>query len=235
MNHGVQRLPEHINFLCIEGVIGAGKTTFCHMIADKFTLRTVLEPVEENPFLAEFYRNRQSVAFQTQMWFLLTRFKQLSESFAQQDLFHYATVSDYMFAKDAIFANINLDDNELSLYNSVAGILGRKVPRPDFIIYLQASTDILLKRISRRGRPFEYAIDRKYIETLNEAYNHFFIHYSDSPVLIVNTDDMDFISDKSDFEEIVEQIFHTKWGRNYYAPLGSKGRSIIDDKKDKTK
>jgi deoxyadenosine/deoxycytidine kinase len=235
MNTNPKRLPEPINFLSVEGVIGVGKTSFCQLLAKKFNLRTLLEPIEENPFLVAFYKDRQSVAFQTQMWFLLTRYKQISESFAQQDLFHSATVTDYIYAKDAIFANINLDNNELALYNSVASVLERRIPKPDFVIYLQASTDVLLKRIEKRGRSFEFNIERRYIETLNEAYNYFFIHYNHSPLLIVNTDDMDFITVEKDFEEIVEQIFNTKWGRNYYSPLGNKGRLIMDEKKDKTK
>lgn len=226
-------LPENINYLCIEGVIGAGKTSLCHLIVQKFNSLLVLEEAEDNPFLTDFYKNRQSGAFQTQLWFLLSRHKQLTENFLQQDLFHQVTVSDYIFAKDSLFASINLDENEMGMYNAVSGIIEKNVPKPDFLIYLQASTDVLMKRIQKRGRAYEFNMDRSYIELLNEAYNHFFFHYKDSPILIINTDDIDFIQNKEDFEEIIEQIPLTKWGSNYYRPLASKDRLLIDERKDK--
>ena len=233
--HGkTKKLPEYINYLCVEGVIGVGKTSLCNLIAHEFNSRLILEAADENPFLNEFYRNRQSAAFQTQLWFLLSRYRQLTENFAQQDLFHRATVSDYIFAKDKLFASINLDENEMAVYNSISGILERNVPKPDFVIYLQASTDFLLKRIEKRGKSFEVTINRSYLETLNEAYNHFFFHYKDSPVLIVNTNDIDYVNNRGDFDEIVAQIFLAKWGSNYYRPLGSKDRAIIDEKREKS-
>ncbi len=228
-----KKLPDYINYLCVEGVIGVGKTSLCNLLANEFNARPILEPAEDNPFLADFYKNRRSMAFQTQLWFLLSRFRQMTENFLQQDLFHKATVTDYIFAKDSLFASINLDENEKAMYDVIHSIIEKNVPKPDFVIYLQSSTQVLMKRIEKRGRPFEHNIDRSYIATLNEAYNHFFFHYKDSPVLIVNTDDIDYINNRSDFEEIVEQIFLTKWGSNYYRPLGSKGRAILDEKREK--
>ncbi len=228
-----KKLPETISYLCVEGVIGVGKTSLCRMLASEFNLRTILELADDNPFLADFYKNRQSMAFQTQLWFLLSRYRQMTENFLQQDLFHQATVTDYIFAKDSLFASITLDENEKAMYNTIHAIIERNVPKPDFVIYLQASTEVLLKRIEKRGRSFEHNMDRSYIATLNEAYNHFFFHYKDSPVLIVNTDDIDYINNRSDFEEIVNQIYLTKWGSNYYRPLGSKGRAILDEKREK--
>ena len=230
----IKKLPENINYLCVEGVIGVGKTSLCNLIASEFNSRLILEAADENPFLHEFYKNRQPAAFQTQLWFLLSRYRQLTENFAQQDLFHKAIISDYIFAKDNLFASINLDENEMAIYNSISVILEKNVPKPDFVIYLQASTGSLVRRIEKRCKSYETNINRVYIETLNEAYNHFFFHYKDSPVLIVNTDDIDYVNNRSDFDEIIEQFFLTKWGSNYYRPLGSKDRAIIDEKRDKS-
>ena len=229
-----KKLPEHINYLCVEGVIGVGKTSLSNLLANEFNSRLILEAANENPFLHEFYKNRQSAAFQTQLWFLLSRYRQLTENFAQQDLFHKAIISDYIFAKDNLFASINLDENEMAIYNSISVILEKNVPKPDFVIYLQASTGSLIRRIEKRGKSYEININRAYIETLNEAYNHFFFHYKDSPVLIVNTDDIDYVNNRSDFDEIIEQTLLTKWGSNYYRPLGSKDRAIIDEKREKS-
>lgn len=229
-----KKFPDHINYLCVEGVIGVGKTSLCNLIANEFNSRLILEAADENPFLSDFYKNRQAAAFQTQLWFLLSRYRQMTEDFAQQDLFHRATVSDYIFAKDNLFASINLDENEMAIYSSISGILENNVPKPDFVIYLQASTGSILRRIEKRGKGYEANIDRSYLETLNEAYNHFFFHYKDSPVLIVNTDDIDYVNNRSEFDEIIEQIYLTKWGSNYYRPLGSKDRAIIDEKREKS-
>jgi deoxyadenosine/deoxycytidine kinase len=233
MEKKYKRLPEHMSYLCIEGVIGAGKTTLCKLLAERFNARPVLEYAEENPFLSSFYQDRHSHAFQTQLWFLLSRYRQLTETFIQQDLFHSSTVSDYMFAKDRIFATVNLDENELALYNTIAALLEREIPRPDFVVYLQASTDVLLERIEKRGRSFEFNMDRQYIDTLNQAYNHFFFHYTRSPLLIINTNDIDFVNNHRDFEDLVDQILQTRTGSNYYHPLSSRGRMTIDEKKGK--
>lgn len=230
MMSGSRKLQDTISYLCIEGVIGVGKTTLCKLLADEFNGRMILEAADENPFLADFYKNRQSMAFQTQLWFLLSRYRQLSETFAQQDLFHHVTFSDYIFAKDTLFASINLDENELALYNSVLSIIDKNVPKPDFIIYLQASTDVLIKRIEKRGRAYEHSMDRGYIETLNEVYNQYFFHYQECPILIVNADEIDYINNRNDFDEIVNQLFQTRWGRNYFRPPGSKDRAILDEK-----
>jgi deoxyadenosine/deoxycytidine kinase len=232
MKVSFKKLPEYINYLCVEGVIGAGKTSLCNLLAKEFNGRLMLEAVNDNPFLSEFYKNRKSAAFQTQLWFILSRYRQLTENFAQQDLFHHITVSDYIFAKDSLFASINLDENEMMMYNSIATIIEKKIPKPDFVIYLQASTDVLLKRIEKRGRPYEFNMDKYYIKTLNEAYNHFFFHYTDSPVLIVNTDEIDLLNDDENLNDIVEQIHKTKFGSNYYRPLPSTDRAKIDEKKE---
>lgn len=222
------KFPSHVNYLCIEGVIGAGKTSLCRLFEERFDARLVLEEVDENPFLSRFYSDRRSYAFQTQLWFLLSRYKQISVMVAQQDLFHSMTISDYMFAKDRIFASMNLLDDELVLYNNIARVLETSIPRPDLVVYLQASTDVLLKRIEKRGRSFEFNMDRDYIDTLNQAYNHFFFHYTSTPLLIIDTNDIDFVNDIRDLEELVEQIVNAKIGTHFYHPLGSKNRQAIE-------
>lgn len=212
------RLPSHIRHVAIEGVIGAGKTTLCTMLQERFNARLLLEQAEENPFLSKFYQNRSDFAFQTQLWFLVSRYRQMSDAFVQEDLFHAITIVDYMFAKDRIFAAINLDDNELSLYNTVAKALSRELPRPDFIVYLQVSTETLLKRIEKRGRSFEFNMDRNYIETLNQAYNHFFFHYTKCPLLIINGSELDFVKNVDDLDVLAAQIAEARPGVNYFSP-----------------
>jgi deoxyguanosine kinase len=235
MNSKPLKLPQHIAYLAIEGVIGVGKTSLCRKMAERFNSRPVLERAEENPFLTSFYKNRKAAAFQTQVWFLLSRYKQLSETFVQQDLFHSSTTSDYMFAKDKIFASLNLDENELALYNSISRVLEATIPQPDFVIYLQASTDVLMRRVERRGRPYEFNMDADYMEALNQAYNHFFFHYTASPLLIIDSNDIDFVNNPQDFEEIMTALVQTRSGSNYYHPLGSGSRGLLDDRKDRNK
>ncbi len=226
----VAKFPSHVSYLCIEGVIGVGKTSLCRLLGERFDARLVMEEVDDNPFLSRFYSDRRSFAFQTQLWFLLSRYKQISVMVAQQDLFHSMTISDYMFAKDRIFASMNLQDDELALYNNIARVLETSIPRPDLVVYLQASTDVLLKRIEKRGRSFEFNMDREYIDTLNQAYNHFFFHYTSTPLLIIDTNDIDFVKDMGDLEELVEQIVNAKIGTNFYHPLGSKNRHAIEER-----
>jgi deoxyadenosine/deoxycytidine kinase len=221
----------HFNYLCIEGVIGAGKTSLSYLLAERFNARTVLEEAEENPFLAKFYTDRRMFAFQTQLWFLVSRYKQLSMMIAQQDLFHQVTISDYIFAKDRIFANVNLDEDELILYNQLSRVMESSIAQPDLVVYLQASTDVLLKRIEKRGRAYEYNMDRDYIDLLNQAYNHFFFHYSSTPLLIINTNDIDFVNNSDDFEEIVEQIVRARNGTSYYQPMGSRDKTLLVERR----
>lgn len=229
------RLPRNVRHLAVEGVLGVGKTALCNLLSQRLGARLVLEEGEENPFLPKFYRNRKSFAFQTQLWFLLSRYRQLSEAFTQLDLFQEITILDYMFAKDRIFASINLDDNELALYNRIASILEHSVPGPDYVVYLQASTDVLVKRIEKRGRTFESSVEKGYIDLLNQAYNHYFFHYTDSPLLIINTNEIDFVEYEGDLDEVVKEICKAAPGSNYYQPPDSKTRTFFDNRKREEK
>lgn len=211
-------MPE-VHYLAIEGVIGVGKTSLAKLLAPQRGAKLVLEEVEENPFLESFYADAQRYAFQTQIFFLLSRYRQLSSLF-QEELFHRGVVSDYILAKDRIFAYLNLNDNELFLYNRLYPLLEDKVPRPDLVIYLQARTDFLLKRIKERGRPFERAISRDYIDSLTEAYNHFFFHYDQSPLLVVKVAGLDFINRTEDLELLLGEIANPPGGTRYITAQG---------------
>ncbi len=204
-------------YIVVEGVIGVGKTSLARMLAERFDARLNLEAVEDNPFLPGFYADPARYAFQTQIFFLLSRFRQQLQLF-QGELFQRRVVGDYHFDKDLIFANITLSDEELSLYKHVAGALAPRVPKPELVIYLQASLDSLLDRISRRGRRMEKDIEPRYLETLSEAYNHYFFHYQDAPLLVVNTDNMNFVAHSEHFDDLVQRILTPFEGTLYYVP-----------------
>jgi len=209
-------------YLVIEGVIGAGKTSLARMLSDRLVAKLVLEEVEENPFLKDFYRDRDRYAFQTQMHFLFSRYQQ-QRSLRQTDLFSDKLVADYLFQKDRIFASLNLVDKELALYERLVGWLELDVVKPDVVVYLQASTDTLMERITRRNRSFERDMDRAYIERLNDAYNHYFFHYHETPLLVVNTNAIDFVNQPDDFEDLSKRILSHRQGTLYYAPLEKGG------------
>ncbi len=204
-------------YIVVEGPIGVGKTSLSNILAERFNARRVLEVVEENPFLANFYADRQKWAFQTQIFFLLSRFRQQQELF-QQELFSSMTVSDYLFAKDRIFACLNLDGPELALYDRVFDALQPRVTKPDLVIYLQAQLDVLLHRIKKRGREFERKFDAGYLESLTHAYNDFFSHYTDTPLLVVNTSEIDFVHNEADRENLIHAIRTAKAGTQHYIP-----------------
>jgi len=205
------------NFIAVEGVIGVGKSSLARILAEHLNGHLILEEVEENPFLPDFYRDRRKYAFQTQLFFLLSRYRQLS-SLAQHRLFTKTVIADYHFAKDRIFAYLNLSDHELELYERVVSILNEKVSRPDFIIYLQASTDVLLERIRERGRDYELSLDRSYLEELSEAYNHYFFHYIDCPLLVVNANKIDILREGPGLENLLAVIDKPHFGIEYYNP-----------------
>ena len=201
-------------YIAVEGVIGVGKTTLTKRLARAFEASQVLEVVEENPFLARFYDDPESWGFQTQIFFLLSRYRQHRE-LSQRDMFAGSVISDYLFAKDQIFATINLGEDELSLYRTILPLLESRLVKPDLVVYLQAATEVLLERIHRRGRPFERDISREYLETLSEAYNHFFFHYDETPILIVNTNEMNLVTDEGDFERLLSMIREHRSGTRY--------------------
>ena len=205
-------------YIVIEGVIGVGKTSLARLLSERFQARLVLEEVEENPFLEDFYSDRARYALQTQMHFLFSRFQQ-QRNLSQLELFHERMVADYLFQKDRIFAGLNLSERELGLYERLIGWLELDVMKPDVVVYLQASADVLMERIARRARPFEKDMDREYIRQLNEAYNHFFFHYVEAPLLVVNTNPIDFVNDPQDFEDLQRRIVSHRQGTIYYTPL----------------
>lgn len=215
---GSVTLPDHLRYVAIEGVIGAGKTTLVKLLGERLGGQTLFEEFENNPFLADFYKDRHRHAFQTQMFFLLSRFRQIQDYFQQQDLFRPQVVSDYMFAKDKIFATQNLDENEMGLYQRLAGMMERQLPRPDYVVYLQADTKTLMNRIKLRDRDYERNMDEVYIESLNRAYNNYFHYYDASPLLIVNTNHIDFVRKQDDLNLLIEQIMKAPEGVTYWSP-----------------
>jgi deoxyadenosine/deoxycytidine kinase len=217
------REPQHPpRYIAVEGPIGVGKTSLVERLAERLGARKLLEVADDNPFLAGFYQDARRYAFQAQLWFLLNRFRQQQE-LAQWDLFRQTLVTDYLFAKDKIFAYLTLEDRELALYERVHALLQVQVPAPDLVIFLQASTEALLARIAHRGKPYEREIGRTYLEELNAAYTHFFFHYRASPLLVVNTSDIDFVKRPGDLEDLVKAVLDTRAGTRYYVPLGSGG------------
>jgi deoxyguanosine kinase len=208
-----------IRYIAIEGVIGVGKTSLANMLGEHFGARIVLERFEENPFLDRFYEDPEHYAFQTQMAFLLSRYKQQQELF-QADLFHNILITDYIFEKDKIFAYLNLQDDELKLYETVVTAIEKNILTPDLVIYLQSSTDRLLENIKLRGRPYEKHITAEYLRDLNEAYNYFFFRYRQAPLLIVNASEIDFVNNREDYGDLLKEIVRQNRSPvEYYNPL----------------
>ena len=208
------------HYLAIEGPIGVGKTRLAERLAHKLDATTILEHAE-NPFLADFYADRPGSALQAQLFYLLNRHRQLTSK-RQADLFLQTTICDYVFDKDKIFAYLNLDDNELFIYQRLFDLLAREVPPPDLVIYLQAPTERLLKRLRARDRDREDETDRvplpdeEYLRELNEAYQHFFFHYTATPLLVVDTSEFDPESDDAALDDLVKQIKGMGKGTRYY-------------------
>jgi deoxyguanosine kinase len=217
----MERPQDRPRYIAVEGPIGVGKTTLAQFLAERLGGKLILEPVEENPFLPAFYEDSRKNAFQTQLFFLLSRFQQ-QQQLLQQDLFTQSTVCDYLFAKDRIFASITLDPNELALYERIYEHLGPRVMKPDLVIYLQARLDVLLARIKKRGREFERRFDPDYLAELSRTYNDFFHRYDETPLLIINTSDIDYVESEKDFDELIRAMGSIKAGTHYYQPLGTK-------------
>ena len=205
--------------IAVEGPIGVGKTSLVQLLADRFEGVMVLEDIT-NPFLPSFYEGREGAAFQVQIFFLLSRFQQQRE-IAQMNLFQRLVLADYSFPKDRIFAYLNLDDTDLRIYEKLYPVLEQEVPKPDLVIYMQASVPVLMERVKRRAREYERDIEAAYLERLSEAYSYYFFHYRETPLLVVNTDEIDFVNDPGDFNAFVEQIVRSRRGTQVYVPVGS--------------
>lgn len=207
-------------FIAVEGAIGAGKTSLVKLLEKEYGARVILEENDSNPFIAKFYEDQETYSFQTQIFFLLSRHNQYME-LAQRDLFNSVVVIDYLFQRDKIFAQLNLEDHEYRLYEQIFSLIGSKAPKPDLVIFLQASTEVLLERVSKRNRVYEAFMDPDYLDSVNKAFNNFFFYYSDTPLLVINTNEIDFVEKKCDLEELINKINSHKLGREYYNPLGS--------------
>lgn len=214
-------MTERLSFrhVAVEGPIGVGKTSLVRLLAERFEGVMILEDIT-NPFLESFYQRRPGAEFQVQIYFLLSRFQQQRE-IAQMNLFQNIVLADYTFPKDRIFAYLNLNDDDLAVYEKLYPVLEQEVPKPDLVIYMQASIPVLMERIRRRGREYEKTIEEGYLKRLSEAYSYYFFHYTQTPLLVVNTDDIDFVNDPADLDALIEQIKRCRRGTQVYVPLGS--------------
>ncbi|HEY7516154.1 MAG TPA: deoxynucleoside kinase [Vicinamibacteria bacterium] len=210
------------HYIAVEGAIGVGKTSVVERLAERLDANTVLEEWGQNPFLKPFYDGQPGASFQVELFFLLSRYRQQQE-LTQRSLFTQATISDYVFDKSKVFAYLNLEDSELLIYERLYSLLAEGVPRPDLVVYLQAPTEVLMKRIRTRGRPEESRLSEEYLAEVNRAYNYFFFHYTQTPLLVVNTSDVDLVKSSEDLDDLIRQIRSMGKGTQYYVPRGSKG------------
>jgi deoxyguanosine kinase len=207
-------------FIVVEGPIGVGKTSLAKRLAQSFASELILERAEDNPFLERFYRNRRNAALPAQLFFLFQRARQL-EQIRQRDMFSPVRIADFLLQKDRLFAELNLDPNELGLYQQVAETLELDPPTPDLVVYLQAPAPVLLRRVASRGIPYEQLIDQEYLERLGEAYAKFFHDFDAAPLLIVNAASIDPIHRESDYQELLQTILRVKHGRHFFNPVGN--------------
>lgn len=207
-------------YLAVEGPIGVGKTSLAGRLAEAFGSKLLLERPEENPFLERFYEARARFALPTQLYFLFQRARQLEE-LKQADMFRPGCVADFMLEKDSLFARVNLDDDELRIYEQVYAQLRLELPVPDQVVYLQAPVEVLMERIRRRDLPYERLIDRSYVQQIAEAYTQFFYRYRGGPLLVVNAADVNFVENDKDFAMLVQEIHTHRGGRHFFNPLAS--------------
>ena len=208
----------NLYYVAIEGPIGVGKTSLANLMSKELGARLVLEEFEENPFLPEFYKDPERYAFQTQLFFLLQRYRQQQE-LRQLDMFQNLLLTDYMFVKDRLFASLNLNEKEMLLYETVANLLERNIIKPDLVIYLQADTDTLMKNIVARGREIEQDITHEYIDALNQVYTEYFFRYQETPLVIINTSNIDFVHNGNDLKEVIKYIRQPISGTKFYNPI----------------
>jgi deoxyadenosine/deoxycytidine kinase len=210
-------LANGASVIAVDGNIGVGKTSLARLLSRHLGASLIEENVDDNPFVERFYEDMGAYSLQTQLVFLMNRYKQ-QLTLGQKELFSRLTVIDYIFARDKIFAHVNLTDDELALYNRIASELEQKLVRPDIVVYLQASSDVLYDRIQLRGNAIERSISKDYLDALNDAFNHYFFNYSASPLLVVNTDNMDFVSNERHFQDLVRRISEPVSGMELYVP-----------------
>ncbi len=208
-------------YIAVEGLIGVGKTALARRLATEFGARLLLEQVEENPFLRKFYEDPERHAFQTQLFFLLERYRRQRE-LGQLELFSQGIVADYLFAKDGIFAAVTLGADEIQLYQQIFQMLDQRLPRPDLVIYLEARPEVLLRRLRKRDRDFERGITPEYLERLTEAFRDYFHRYTEAPLLVVNCSDIDFVEHGGDLADLIKEIRAMRQGVQHYIPLGSR-------------
>ena len=207
----------NLYYVAIEGTIGVGKTSLANLLSEKLTAKLVLEAFEDNPFLSDFYEDPERHAFQTQLWFLLQRYQQ-QQDLRQVDMFQNLVITDYMFVKYRLFAALNLSEKEMSLYDTVANMMEKNVIHPDLVIFLQADTETLMKNISTRGREFEKNLSEDYLDALNQVYNEYFFRYQDTPLVIINTNNIDFVHNQGDLDEVINYIRQPVTGTKFFNP-----------------
>jgi len=208
----------NLYYIAIEGPIGVGKTSLAELLSKELGARLVLEDFEDNPFLPDFYNDPERFGFQTQLFFLLQRYRQ-QQDLRQVDMFQKLLITDYMFVKDRLFASLNLDDKEMHLYDTVARLLERNIIKPDLVIYLQADTDVLMKNIEKRGRNMERDVTWEYIDALNQVYTEYFFRYQDTPLVIINTNNIDFVENEKDLKEVIDYIRQPVSGTKFFNPV----------------
>ncbi len=206
-------------YIAVEGPIGVGKSSLAKKLAEGFGARLVLEDPSTNPFLPHFYKDRAKHALKTQVLFLINRYQQQKE-LAQGNLFQQMVVCDYLFSKDRIFASLNLNKEELFLYEKIYSLLDTSLPKPDLVVFLQASRDVLLRHIRKRGVEYEKNFDAAYLAELIESYNRFFFSYNETPLVVVNISDIDFVKSKADYDNLVHEILAEKKGQKHYVSIG---------------
>ncbi|MDA9946564.1 MAG: deoxynucleoside kinase [Candidatus Neomarinimicrobiota bacterium] len=208
----------NLYYIAIEGPIGVGKTSLAQLLSKELGARLVLEDFEDNPFLPDFYNDPERFGFQTQLFFLLQRYRQ-QQDLRQVDMFQKLLITDYMFVKDRLFASLNLGDKEMQLYDTVASLLERNIIKPDIVIYLQADTDVLMKNIEKRGRNMEKNVTWEYIDALNQVYTEYFFRYQDTPLVIINTNNIDFVENENDLKEVIDYIRQPVSGTKFFNPV----------------
>ena len=210
------------HYIVVEGPIGVGKSSVVERLAERLDANTVREEWWQNPFLKSFYEGAPGAPFQAELFFLLSRYRQQQE-LLQRRLFAQPSICDYVFEKSKLFAYLNLEDSELIIYDKLYALLAEAAPRPDLVIYLQAPTEVLGRRIRQRGRPEETRLSEEYLAEVNRAYNHYFFHYTQTPLLVVNTADVNFARSDQDVDDLLRQVRSMGKGTQYYVPLGSPG------------